>query len=265
MRRLFAVLAIVLIAGACQWDGPPRDVRVVTSDPVDDEPSVADPPSPTRSPGVGTPGASGQEGGQGEAQSAPGLEDRPGPFGVLDAPGTVAVVGDSLTVAATDEITEALSRIGVRVVLVDGRERRRMTSGSTEVSSGVSAIEDILDEHRPDLWVVALGTNDVGAEVGTDRFRTDVRETLRSIPPGAPVVWVDVWIRDRLDDVVVANAVLHDELAGRAAPTSVVDWFSSGTIDGLVTGDGVHLTETGQARFAAGITDAVVALAISTG
>ena len=183
---------------------------------------------------------------------------------MLDIPATVAVVGDSLTVAATDEITDALSRIGVRAVIVDGRESRRMVSGSNGLPSGVSAIEGILDEHRPELWVVALGTNDVGAAVDVDRFRADLRETLGAIPTGVPVVWVDVWIRDRLDDVVAANAVLHGELAGRAAPTAVVDWFSAGSIDGVITGDGVHLTDAGQARFATEIADTVVALALST-
>ena len=178
-------------------------------------------------------------------------------------PALVAVVGDSLTVAATDEITEALSRVGVRTALIDGRESRRMAAGSRDLPSGVAAIEGIVDSHRPDLWVVALGTNDIGAEVGADRFRSDVRATLDAIPSDAPVVWVDVWIRDRSDDVATANALLHAELADRAAPTSVVDWFSAGAADGVITGDGVHLTEVGQARFAAEIAEAVVALSLS--
>lgn len=178
-------------------------------------------------------------------------------------PATVAVVGDSLTVAATDEIADALSRVGVRTALIDGRESRRMTAGGSDLPSGVSAIEGIVGSHRPDLWVVALGTNDVGAELGAERFRSDVRATLDAIPSDAPVVWVDVWIRDRRDDVVAANTLLHAELAGRAAPTSVVDWFSAGAIDGVITGDGVHLTDAGQIHFAAEIAEAVVALSLS--
>jgi lysophospholipase L1-like esterase len=259
VRRFSFLLAVVALAGGCEWDGPSRDVRVVTSDPATAD-IAADGGSgggtdATAGPAVSTPPAD---------PLVPGLEDRPGAFGRLDMPATVAVVGDSLTVAATDEITVALSRVGVRAVIVDGRESRRMASGNSDRPSGISAIEDILDERRPDLWVVALGTNDVGAAVGADRFRTDVRETLAVIPPDAPVVWVDVWIRDRLDAVVEANAVLRRELAGRPAPTAVVDWFSSGSVDGVITGDGVHLTDAGQARFATEIADAVVALAVST-
>ena len=252
----------VVLAGGCEWDGPRQGVRVVIA--------------PTTESAAGSGGGRGAVGNAGESAGAPvvsmppddppvpgGLEDRPGTFGVLDVPATVAVVGDSLTVAATDEINDALSRIGVRAVILDGRESRRMAVGSRGLPSGVAAIEGILGERRPDLWVVALGTNDVGAAVDADRFRTDLRETLAMIPPRDPVVWVDVWIRDRHDDVVEANTVLHGELSRRSAPTVVVDWYSVGSIDGVITADGVHLTEAGQDRFATEIADAVVTLAVA--
>lgn len=187
-------------------------------------------------------------------------DDRPERTGSV-LPHTVAIVGDSLTVAATDEITDALSRVGVRSVIVEARESRRMATDGRDLPSGVAAIDAILDEHRPDLWVVALGTNDVGSEVASDRFVADLRATIGSVPATAPVVWVDVWIRDRLDDVVEANSILRSELDRRAAPTLVVDWFSAGGLDGLISGDGVHLTPAGEDRFATMIADAVVELA----
>ncbi|MFP5488215.1 MAG: hypothetical protein ACLGHQ_07920, partial [Acidimicrobiia bacterium] len=74
---------------------------------------------------------------------------------------------------------------------------------------------------------------------------------------------VDVWIRDRLADVVEANATLRAEIDRRAAPSLVVDWFSNGQLDGIITGDGVHLTGPGEVRFASAIADAVVALSSS--
>ena len=264
MLRIRLVLAVVVLVGGCEWDGPPRDVRVVTADTAGtDSQSGASPGAIRSGDDTTVPAANGAPAADGGSPT--GLEDRPGTLWVLDVPTTVAVVGDSLTVAATDQLTDALSRIGVRSVIVDARESRRMTSGSTNLPSGVTAIEDVLGEHRPDLWIVALGTNDVGAEVGADRFRADVRETLAAIPADAPLVWVDVWIRDRHDDVVELNAVLHRELAVRPAPTVVVDWYSSGSIDGVITGDGVHLTAAGEARFASEITDAVVTLSVSGG
>ena len=262
--RVLLILVVAALVGGCEWDGPPRDVRVVTADTDGTESQSGPGPGAVLSGDDTTaPAANGAPAADGRTPT--GLEDRPGTFGTLDLPTTVAVVGDSLTVAATDELTDALSRVGVRSVIVDARESRRMTSGSTDLSSGVTAIEDMLGEHRPDLWIVALGTNDVGAEVGTDRFRADVRETLAAIPADAPVVWVDVWIRDRDDDVVELNAVLHRELAARPAKTEVVDWYSSGSIDGVITGDGIHLTAAGEARFASEIADAVVTLSVPGG
>jgi hypothetical protein len=263
--RTVLVLVAVLVAG-CGWDGPPRDVQVVTSASGRSGPvAVPSAGGPERSGADATIGADAGGSSSADGRASTGLEDRPGTFGALDVPANVAVVGDSLTVAASDEITASLTRVGVRAVIVDGRESRRMATASVGLPSGVMAIEDILVEHRPDLWVVALGTNDVGADVGAERFRADLRETLAAIPSDAPLVWVDVWIRDRHDDVVELNAVLHGELADRAAPTTIVDWYATGSTDGFVTGDGVHLTAAGEERFAAQITDAVVALSVSGG
>ena len=253
MRRLALVLCAVALVGGCEWDGPPTDVRVVNTTPVDDDGVLADSAEP-RSTVVTLPPSM-----IGEAGAA--LEDRPAPIGALSMPDTVAVVGDSLTVSATEEISSALTRSGVRSVLIEGRESRRMVAGSESLPSGLSAIDEILAETRPDLWVVALGTNDVGAQVGSDRFRDDVRATLTAIPDDAPVVWVDLWIRDRQDEVVEANATIRAEIARRAGPTDVVDWYAHGSTEGAITGDGVHLTERGQDEFASAIAGAVVMVA----
>lgn len=259
MRRIPLLLAAVALVTACEWDGPAADVRVV----------------PAGSAGVGAAGESasgadagpdpgGVPGGVG-ADGTAGLEDRPPAIGALDLPAMVAVIGDSLTVAATEEITADLTRAGVEMVVVDAQQNRRMATGDTGLRSGVRAIEDVLAEHEPDLWVVALGTNDVGAGAGPERFVDDLRTTIATIPATAPLVWVDVWIRDREDDVAEANALLRRELGRRPAATEVVDWFSSGTVDGIIVGDGVHLTTQGEERFAGAITDAVVAIAIDAG
>lgn len=264
MRRLPLLLAAGALLVGCDWDGPPRDVRVVGAAELVTEPTVpADRTS--GSPAGGTDGAAPADDAPGGAPGGDAPPARPGSYGALTMPETVAVVGDSLTVSATEEITVALSRVGVRAVVVDGRESRRMATSGPDLPSGVSAIEDVLTAHRPDVWVVALGTNDVASEVASERFVADLRATLGAVPPDAPVVWVDVWIRDRLDAVVAANALLRGELDRRRAPTRVVDWFSTAATDGLVTGDGVHLTQAGQDRFAAEIAGAVVEIGVGTG
>lgn len=265
MRRLPLVIAVVSLVAGCEWDGPPHDVRVITSQSGGvDADADADVAAPDRG-GAPVGDADGDRRAApvtSDDPPSPGLENHPGSLGALSMPATVAVVGDSLTVAATDEIVAALTRAGVRAVVVDGKVSRRMTSSSRDLPSGAAAIETILGEHEPDLWVVALGTNDVGAGVQPERFVDDLRTTVAAIPRTAPLVWVDVWVRDRLEDVVEANTLLRAELGRRRAPTAVADWFSAGTMEGVITGDGIHLTQAGQDRFASAITDAVVALAV---
>jgi lysophospholipase L1-like esterase len=168
----------------------------------------------------------------------------------LPKPETVAVVGDSLTLSAVEELDAWLTDLGLDVLVIDGVENRRMTHRTRTVSSGADAISAILADESPDLWVIALGTNDVGG--GTPALRDDVRTILDLIPDRVPVVWVDLWIRDLADEIVDDNQAIRSIVATR--PRSiVVNWHSFGDDDGLIAGDGVHLTSSGQRMFAASI------------
>lgn len=165
-------------------------------------------------------------------------------------PETVAVVGDSLTLSAIEELDAWLTDLGLDVLVIDGVENRRMTHRTRAVSSGADAISAILADESPDLWVIALGTNDVGG--GTPALRGDVRTILDLIPDRVPVVWVDLWIRDLPDEIVDDNQAIRSIVETR--PRSiVVDWHTFGDDDGLIAGDGVHLTPSGQRMFAASI------------
>src|SRR4051794_27373875 len=177
---------------------------------------------------------------------------------VVDMPDSAAVVGDSLTESAQHEIASYLNALGVDVVTIDGAKNRRMTHGH-DPDPGIDIVERIAKVTHPDVWVIALGTNDVGAEVSPDQYAADITSLLQQIPAGAPVVWVDVWIRDRQHQVEIANQVLRDTLAGHP-DTIVADWFSHGDDAGLVAGDGVHLTSDGRYMFAATIAAATVDL-----
>ncbi len=176
-------------------------------------------------------------------------------------PTSMAVVGDSLTVSAADEIETALSAIGLDVVAVDGLESRRMTRGGSNLPAGTSAIEEIMADAtidaEPGLWVIALGTNDVASVGSLDGFRLEMRELLDLIPTDAPVIWVDLWIRDRTESIEEANRLIRTELRQRDGGAAVVDWFAHGDDEGIITGDGVHLTETGRQLFASSIADTV--------
>ncbi len=180
---------------------------------------------------------------------------------VVDRPASVAVVGDSLTVSAAEEIEAALDAIGLDVLAVDAMESRRITQGRSSLPPGTSAVEAILEGlaigDDPDLWVIALGTNDVASLGSLDGFRPEMRELLDLIPPDVPVIWVDLWIRDRSDSIRQANRMIRAELRQWDGGSAVVDWFAHGDDDGVIASDGVHLTELGQQLFASSIADTV--------
>lgn len=175
-------------------------------------------------------------------------------------PDSVAVVGDSLTESAADEIEATLTQNGVDVVALDGLSNRRMVRVAGDVPPGTDAIESILAavDEPPDVWVIALGTNDVGGAATPDEFAVDMGTLLDRIPAGAPVVWVDVWIRDLPDQVIAANAVIR-EVIGDRGDGVVADWYSRGGEGSAITDDGVHLTGDGRWIFARTILDALTA------
>jgi len=172
-------------------------------------------------------------------------------------PSTIAVVGDSLTRSAEDEITVALVRRGMHVVAIDALESRRMSHGGQRLPPGTEAVDAIRADGDPGMWVIALGTNDVASDRSLNDFRTEMREVLDRIPVDDPVIWVDLWIGGDEEIVARANRMIRVELTLRSGGSAVVDWYSRGEDDGVITADGVHLTPAGQELFADSIAVAV--------
>ncbi len=260
-KRPLLVVAVLLpvvvpaLAGCAPNHGA-AGVEVVESRRVGtvDEPVVATLPS-----AIGTRDSDAGAGDQGDA-SAVVAEVRPAEIldePTIDWPATVAVVGDSLTRSAENEIVAALTADGLDVLVVDAIESRRMTHGGSAVPPGTEAIENIQAVVEPDLWVIALGTNDVASLGSADGFRAEMQSVLTLLPVDAPVVWVDLWIRDRTAPIGEANRLIRDELRAWRGGAAVVDWYSHGDDDGIITGDGVHLTESGRQLFAASISAAI--------
>jgi lysophospholipase L1-like esterase len=166
----------------------------------------------------------------------------------VERPATVAVVGDSLTLSAQEQIYGELARSGIEVVGFDAVEGRRTARELDDKPSGVRAVEQ-LRAQAPELWIVALGTNDVGGEQQPDDFRADVERLLAAIPAETPVIWLDTWIEGRIERCLELNRVLREVAATRDG-MSVVDWFQFGDDPGVIGSDGIHLTDDGQARFA---------------
>ncbi|HEX6656652.1 MAG TPA: GDSL-type esterase/lipase family protein [Ilumatobacter sp.] len=258
---LVPVAAVLLLAG-CGLDGSDAGVQALV-------PSTSEAGDQAGGPNAEMAPEESVDAGSGEVELLGDLPDGPPahlPQASLppraarpaELPETAAIVGDSLTESAQQEIAAYLNGLGVDVVTIDGAQNRRMTHGDRP-DPGIDIVERIAAVAEPEVWVIALGTNDVGAEVSPEQFGNDVKTLLAAIPADAPVVWVDVWIRDRQRQVETANAVLREMLADRG-DSVVADWYAHGDDPGIITGDGVHLTNDGRYMFAATIAAATADL-----
>jgi lysophospholipase L1-like esterase len=184
------------------------------------------------------------------------------PFGtdnVVSVPGTVApaapsaegrikverlaMVGDSITEGSKDELEKAFAGIGLDNVEINAEGGRRMVTSSS-ISSGVEGIEQVLEDGAtPDLWVIALGTNDV-ANLEPLQYADAIDEVLAALPPDAPVVWVDCYLSKFKSRSEEFDAVLREVLVARGN-AKVVDWASIAGEDGVLV-DGVHPSGFGR-------------------
>ena len=125
------------------------------------------------------------------------------------------------------------------------------------VRSGLEGVADVLAEGPvPDLWVVALGSNDIAA-YAPDEYSTAINELLAAIPADAPIVWVDCYLTDHQEASAAFGTTLREVLATRGN-TTVVDWASVAQEDGVLT-DNVHPSGFGRVEFARRVTDGVEA------
>jgi hypothetical protein len=187
--------------------------------------------------------------------------DRPGEMAADSRPGTVAVVGDSITFASTELLGEGLSALGLEVVAIDAQVGRRMTVGERDrLYTGADIAALVANQSSPELWVFALGTNDIGQYDDVDQVVEQIEALLDRIPADDPVVWVDTWIRDRPEDSDRVNIAIRS-VVERRPDSMVVAWSEHAPDAGVISGDGVHLTtDVGVRRFADVVTTGVESL-----
>ena len=122
------------------------------------------------------------------------------------------------------------------------------------MASGLTAVSEIADDDPPDLWVIALGTNDV-ANYGPDEYRPAITELLAAVPSDAPLVWVDTYLDEHQEESATFNVELRAVLAERGRAT-VVDWAGIASEEGVLS-DGVHPSGYGIEQFALRVAGAV--------
>lgn len=168
---------------------------------------------------------------------------------------SVVMVGDSLTRASREELAVAFTALGITDQVIDAEVGRRIAVGNGKGGgplSGVRAIFGLLASGAdPDVWVIELGTNDVGSYATPDAYGGLIDQILGELPAEVPVVWQNTYRPQYVDATNVFNLVLAERIAAR--PNSVVaDWFSTASAPnaGLLRSDNLHPNADGQRAMA---------------
>ena len=184
---------------------------------------------------------------------------------------TVVMIGDSITRGSTPKLYERFETMGIENILIESQNGKRIAVSSSDNPSGAAiagflmSAEDsadsddgLDDDHSNEMWVVALGTNDVGQYSSPDQIAAAVNEVLAAVPDESPVVWVDVYFRDRPEQQELINSIIADRLERRGNAV-LAPWSFFGGAEGVTVGDGVHPTESGKDAFAFVVADTVQA------
>ena len=171
------------------------------------------------------------------------------------------MIGDSITFMSTEPLQAALAATGLEVLAIDAQVGRRITVGEGgRPYPGTEIVEYIANSSDPpDVWVIALGTNDIGQYADAGEFAAQVQTLLDLLPAAAPLVWIDTWDGDRLDATRLVNDTLRS-VVGERDNALIVDWASHGDDDGVVTDDAVHPTEVGTLVFGQVVAEGVESL-----
>jgi lysophospholipase L1-like esterase len=165
---------------------------------------------------------------------------------------SIAMVGDSITNGSKVELLEQLATLGVEIKAIDAEDSRRIAAGDS-ITPGLDVVRALAAGDAPDLWVIALGTNDVG--MGPEVYTSGIAELIAAIPAGAPIVWVDVYVAHSPDASAAFNETLRAALDARGQ-SSVVEWAELADEDGVLR-DGIHPSGYGIEQFAEMVTAAV--------
>jgi lysophospholipase L1-like esterase len=173
--------------------------------------------------------------------------------------GTVVMIGDSITKGATTQLEERFGLLDLDHLIAAENSKRMAVSAKdnpsgAELAAFLAANSD--GDHSDEVWVVALGTNDVSQYSGPDNIAASVNEVLNEVPDDAAVVWVDIYFRDRPDEAAVVNSIIRDRVT-RRGDSAIAPWTAFAETDGVLTGDGVHPTPEGADVFAFVVTDTV--------
>lgn len=193
---------------------------------------------------------------------------------------TVVMVGDSITVASEPALVDVFARLGFDNVIIRSQQSKRIANGSRSNPSGAEVASDLVaaiesgdsllpddapliapdddpQDHSNELWVVALGTNDIAQYSDPAERAAAINEMLNSVPAESMLVWVDTYWRDRPEGTDEFNATIVDRV-GQRGNSIIAEWSVVADADGNLRDDGVHPREEGSTAFANAIAAAIV-------
>jgi len=178
---------------------------------------------------------------------------------------SMAMVGDSITEGSASSLQTVLTNNGYTDVDIQGKASRRIEigDGNSAPLSGIKTMFGMLaDGVRPEAWVIALGTNDVGQYANAEDYTRLIDAMVTMLPDDEPLVWVDVYRPEYLDDSQLFNQLLRQRLGDRGNAV-VADWYSRASDPdlGILRKDGIHPNDRGTLVFAALVADALAQLA----
>jgi GDSL-like Lipase/Acylhydrolase family len=166
---------------------------------------------------------------------------------------SIVMIGDSITVASTPALEDRFDQLGFADVDIEAMTGKRMAESFGDNPSGADVARFVVgaDEGGSDgqLWVVALGTNDINQYGGADEIAAAVNEVLAEVPADVPLVWVETYFRDKSEGADLVNAVIADRLS-RRGDAVMAPWNAFAAGDDVLRSDGIHPSASGADVFA---------------
>ncbi len=166
-------------------------------------------------------------------------------------PASVVMVGDSISALSQEALDAVITDMGFETVTINAESSRRIEIGRKNPTNGLDIVSFINGADPPEMWVIALGTNDAGLYATDEEYQGLIDEMLDVIDDDTPLVWVNTYRDDHLDGCVQFNNLLKATLAERGNAT-VADWYQQcvARASDILTDDGVHPNKNGILVFA---------------
>jgi lysophospholipase L1-like esterase len=176
----------------------------------------------------------------------------------------IVMIGDSITVGALPYLEQRYAALGYPEARIEAQSGKRINVNAGDNASGTIVASGLVDEletwgdtdHADELWVIALGTNDINQYSTPEELGGSIDSLLAQVPADAEIVWVDTAYVGNAEGTDMVNRTIAERTTFRG-DSSVALWSNVAYRDGVLSSDGVHPTDVGSEVFAATVVAAV--------